>query len=62
MRKLTQEERQVCEYLKKAQSIRLTVNEGRANELQLKFQKPGDDINTLLHHIGIAIQDYFMRH
>ena len=33
MRKLTQEERQVCEYLKRAQSIRLTINEGRANEI-----------------------------
>ena len=55
-------ERQLCEYCKKADSIKIIINEGQTHELRLALKNPADDIKTLSFRIALDIQDYFLKH
>lgn len=58
---MTKEERQFCEWTKKADKIELIVNSGEPSGFKVKLDKSQHNIKKFAHDIGLALQDYFVK-
>jgi len=56
---LSRIDRNFVEAVKHARSIRIVINAGYSDELQLVFDERRTHTRKLTHDVAIAIQDYF---
>ena len=54
---LSQLDRQFVQMIRSARNIRITINIGDPDELQLVFNDRGQDIHKLTHDIALAVQE-----
>ena len=58
---MTREERQFCEWTKKASKIQLIVNAGEPASFKIELNSSQHQMKKFAHDIGIALQDYFIK-